>query len=87
MYAFDSYLSEVLEIPFESATLCNEYFSGRSVKKGELLLQEAEICHHNLYVEKGLLRMYSIDKGGKEHIIQFAPEGWLISDRSSLYFN
>jgi CRP-like cAMP-binding protein len=31
--------------------------------------------------------MYSIDKNGKEHIIQFAPESWLISDRSSLYFN
>lgn len=31
--------------------------------------------------------MYSVDKNGKEHIIQFAPESWLISDRSSLYFN
>ena len=31
--------------------------------------------------------MYSIAKNGKEHIIQFAPESWLMSDRSSLYFN
>jgi len=31
--------------------------------------------------------MYSIDKNGKEHIIQFAPENWLIGDRSSLYFS
>jgi len=31
--------------------------------------------------------MFSIDKNGKEHIIQFAPENWLIGDRSSLYFS
>ena len=31
--------------------------------------------------------MLSLDKDGKEHVIQFAPENWLISDRSSLNFN
>jgi len=31
--------------------------------------------------------MFSLDKNGKEHVIQFAPENWLISDRSSLNFN
>jgi CRP-like cAMP-binding protein len=31
--------------------------------------------------------MYSIDNGGKEHIVQFAPEGWLVFDRQSLYMN
>lgn len=87
MYAFEKYLSEVLEIPFDSAALCSEYFKSSSAKKGAFLLNEGEVCHYTFYVEKGLLRMYSIDRGGKEHIIQFAPEGWLISDRSSLYFN
>ena len=55
--------------------------------KNEFLLQEGDVCNATYFVEKGLLRMYSIDKNGKEHIIQFAPEKWLISDRSSLYFN
>jgi CRP-like cAMP-binding protein len=31
--------------------------------------------------------MFSTDRNGKEHIIQFAPEKWLMSDRSSLYFS
>lgn len=31
--------------------------------------------------------MYSISQNGKEHIIQFAPKNWIISDRSSTYFN
>ena len=57
------------------------------VEKGELLLKEGEICRHSFFVEKGLLRYYSIDAKGKEHIIQFAPEGWFVSDRESVYFN
>ncbi|WPC10938.1 cyclic nucleotide-binding domain-containing protein [Riemerella anatipestifer] len=40
-----------------------------------------------VFVENGLLRMYSIDTQGKEHIIQFAPEKWLLSDRNSLFFD
>jgi CRP-like cAMP-binding protein len=39
------------------------------------------------FVEKGLLRMYSIDKVGKEHVIQFAPENWIISDTTSQLLN
>ncbi|MCB0687946.1 MAG: Crp/Fnr family transcriptional regulator, partial [Saprospiraceae bacterium] len=35
---------------------------------------------------KGLLRQFAIDEKGKEHIIQFAPENWFVSDRDSVYF-
>jgi CRP-like cAMP-binding protein len=34
-----------------------------------------------------LLRQYSIDKKGKEHIISFAPENWFVTDRGSAFFN
>ncbi len=33
-----------------------------------------------------MVRFYSIDNEGKEHIIQFAPENWFIGDRGSTYF-
>lgn len=59
----------------------------KEVKKGSFLLMKGEICKHVFFVEKGLIRFYSIDQYGKEHIIQFAPENWLLSDRSSIYFN
>ncbi len=57
------------------------------VKKGEFLIKAGDICHHSFFVESGLLRYYSIDDKGKEHILHFAPEGWFLSDRESLYFN
>ncbi len=82
-----TYLSDILNVPKEAVTTCSTFYHSRKVKKGEFLLREGEICNGTYFVEKGLLRMYSIDKNGKEHIIQFAPETWLISDRSSQFFN
>ena len=82
-----NYLSEVLEIPKEAVATSGDLYTLKKVAKNELLLSEGEICMDTFFVEKGLLRMYSLDRNGKEHIIQFAPEKWLISDRSSLYFN
>jgi CRP-like cAMP-binding protein len=57
------------------------------ISKGNFLLRQGEICKHSFFVESGLLRQYSIDNKGKEHILQFAPETWFISDRGSVYFN
>jgi len=81
------YLSKVFEVLAERLNLCSIHYEIKKIPKGEYLLQYGEICRNTFFVEKGLLRMYSIDKNGKEHIIQFAPENWLIGDRSSLYFS
>jgi CRP-like cAMP-binding protein len=83
----ETYLSEILEIPKEAITTCSGFYVSKKVAKNEFLLREGEICLDTFFVEKGLLRMFSLDKNGKEHVIQFAPENWLISDRSSLNFN
>lgn len=87
MKNIESYLAEILDIPLAEVAKCGTFFSIVKVSKGAILLQEGEVCKYTFFVESGLLRMYSIDRNGKEHIIQFAPEKWLISDRSSLYFN
>ena len=83
----ETYLSEILEIPKDAITTCSGFYVSKKVAKNEFLLREGEICLETFFVEKGLLRMFSLDKNGKEHVIQFAPENWLISDRSSLNFN
>ncbi len=55
--------------------------------KDEFLLRDQESCSHTLFVEKGLLKQYTIDDKGKEHVLHFAPEGWFLVDRQSVYFN
>ena len=57
------------------------------VKKGTVLLKESQICDRAFFVCKGILRCYTVDEMGKDHIIQFASENWWIADRSSFYFD
>ncbi|MEN0050762.1 MAG: Crp/Fnr family transcriptional regulator [Bacteroidota bacterium] len=50
------------------------------VKKGTILQYKGSLNHKVFQVESGLLRSYSIDEKGKEHIFMFASEGWIIAD-------
>lgn len=82
-----TYLKENAGITDEQFVQVSERLKFKEFSKGQFLLREGHVCKHTFYVESGLLRFYSIDHLGKEHIIQFAPEGWFVSDRSSIYFN
>ncbi|HRO74908.1 MAG TPA: Crp/Fnr family transcriptional regulator [Crocinitomicaceae bacterium] len=59
----------------------------KSVNKGTILLRHGEHGNVVFKVLKGCLRSYVIDKSGKEHILQFAPEDWLISDMDGMVNN
>ena len=80
------YASKSVEITPEFIEVMNKYLTEKEVKKGEFLVQPGEIEDNVFFVSKGLLRGYTTDKQGKEHILQFAPENWIISDRSSAFF-
>ncbi|MEZ7941705.1 MAG: Crp/Fnr family transcriptional regulator [Flavobacteriales bacterium] len=54
-----------------------------SVKKGEILQRKGELNSKVYKVRSGLLRSYSLDEQGKEHIFLFAPEDWIIADSSA----
>ena len=84
---FSKHLSDILGVPIGSLDFCSSFSEVKALKKNEVILREGEISDCTFFVEKGLLRMYSIDKLGKEHVIQFAPEGWIISDTTSQLLN
>ena len=56
----------------------------KKVRKRQFLLNAGDVCEYMIFVERGLLRSFSDDKDGSEHTMQFAPEGWWISDMASL---
>lgn len=51
----------------------------KTVKRKELLLTEGDLARHQFFVISGCLRTYTIDAGGKEHVLMFAPEDWWCS--------
>ncbi len=55
----------------------------RQVPKGQVLLRKGDKGREHYFVKSGLLRSYTLDAKGKEHIVMFAPEGWLIGDIGS----
>lgn len=84
---FKSYLLKHAKLTEKEFTQLSSYFTVKKITKGEFLLHKHDICKHSFFVEQGLLRAYTIDDAGKEHVIQFAPENWFITDRSSTFFN
>lgn len=70
------------KVDFSAADLAmiKSKLTPKKLRKRQYLLQEGDTCRFVAFVEKGVLRSYSIDEKGLEHIIQFALEGWLISD-------
>jgi CRP-like cAMP-binding protein len=54
-----------------------------TVKKGEIIQRKGDLNTKRYSVKSGLLRSYSIDEKGKEHIFLFAPEDWMIADSNS----
>jgi CRP-like cAMP-binding protein len=64
----------------EEFPLCTSLMVPKRIRKDAFLLQEGEKPAYLAFVTKGCLRSYTIDRKGQEHIVQFAPEGWWISD-------
>ncbi|OKS85623.1 Crp/Fnr family transcriptional regulator [Mucilaginibacter polytrichastri] len=65
-----------------------EYFVSllqeKSVKRKEFLLEDGHICKYSAFTVSGVLRGYTIDNNGFEHVLSFAPEGWWMADMYSL---
>ena len=51
--------------------------------KKTFLLSEGEICRFELFINKGCIRNYYLDDKGEEVTLQFATEGWWVSDIAS----
>ncbi|MGJ8593920.1 MAG: Crp/Fnr family transcriptional regulator [Aquaticitalea sp.] len=62
------------------------FINVKKVAKGDFLLKQGDICKHSFFVEQGLLRFYALNEEGKENILQFATENWIVSDRGSVFF-
>ena len=56
-----------------------------TLDKGEFLLKAEEKVDDFFYVQNGCLRTYFLDPSGKEHTLQFAINGWWISDYIALF--
>jgi len=77
---FFNKLSKSITLTEADKAVFREHVIVKKLKKRQYLLQEGEICKSVAFVSKGMLRSFLVDEKSNEHIIQFAPENWFISD-------
>lgn len=75
-----SKIDEKINLTDAEKEICKSLFSPKKLRKRQYILQQDDICKNLVFVEKGILRSYSVDDKGNEHILQFALEGWWIAD-------
>jgi CRP-like cAMP-binding protein len=74
---------EKIKLTEEERALSQSFFTPKKLRKKQYLLQEGDPSKYVAFVEKGILRSYTVDDKGGEHIMQFAFEGWWIGDHYS----
>lgn len=87
MKAFDVLRRYLLDrAPFSDNELerIEPYFLPRSLGRGAFLQRAGEPVRHAAFVAQGCLRSFIIDPEGREHILQFCPETWWVSDIAAL---
>ncbi|MNF25976.1 Anaerobic regulatory protein [compost metagenome] len=67
----------------EEQTLFLSLTETKTYKAKTILLKAGEVCTHSFFVTKGILRSYTIDENGVEHVMSFACPGWWIADMYS----
>lgn len=73
-------MNEKISLDAKEQELIKSYLQPKKIRKNQYLLQEGDDCRFVAFVEKGALRQYTLDEDGGVHILQFAIEGWTISD-------
>ena len=76
-------INKYVSLTTEEYEQVERFFTYEKLTKKQLLFREGTHIQHVAFVKSGCLRSYSVDESGIEHILQFAPEGWWITDMLS----
>ncbi len=85
IHQFKAYFQSKIELTDEQFDSISASLKVKKFEKNEIIQFKGDMLKYGFFVGKGLLRSYSIDSKGKEHIIQFAPENWFVSDRNQMH--
>jgi CRP-like cAMP-binding protein len=78
-------LLEKVTLTLDEQEIIKSNFIPKKLRKKQFLLQAGDVCNRITFVGKGVLYTYSTDEKGNQHIIQFAFEGWWITNLYSYF--
>lgn len=80
-------IKEKVSITDEEFEFTKTLFIPKKLRKRQYLLQDGDVCKYTAFVEKGMLRTFTIDEKGNQPILQFSMEGWWVADLYSFLTN
>ena len=80
-------IAKHISLSQEQETYFLSRLENKKIRKKHFLSQEGDLSKGPVFVLQGILRSYTVDQGGLEHVLQFAPPGWWMADMFSLVTN
>ncbi|SFM61522.1 cAMP-binding domain of CRP or a regulatory subunit of cAMP-dependent protein kinases [Algoriella xinjiangensis] len=85
MENYKKHLLNIVHLTEEQWNKIENVLVVKQFKKNEFILVPGEYSEDYFFVESGVIRSYTIDENGKEHVLQFGTENWIVSDRNSAF--
>ncbi len=76
-------ISKYISLSEDESAYFKSKLRERKLKKKQFIIQENQVSESVAFVVSGCLRSYTIDDNGFDHILQFAPPDWWITDMFS----
>jgi CRP-like cAMP-binding protein len=76
-------IKEKVDLSESDIEILKPFFIPKKMRKRQYVLNAGDVCQYITFVEKGMLRSFTVDAEGYEHVVQFAIEGWWVSDVGS----
>lgn len=73
-------VAETISLTGEEFEYAQTLFIPKKLRKKRFLLEDGDPCIYTTFVENGLLRSFTVDDKGNEHILQFGMQGWWVAD-------
>jgi CRP-like cAMP-binding protein len=80
---FEKYLLDRTSLTDGELEQIIQHCQQKRLRKKQYLLETGEVWKYDVFVSRGLLKLYFVDDKGLEHILQFAPENHWTGDRES----
>jgi CRP-like cAMP-binding protein len=80
-----NHIDSIVTLTAEEKEHFKTFFLEKKFRKKQYLAQQGEPCRHLIFVTEGALKAYTTDEKGNNTIMQFAIEGWWITENNSFF--
>ncbi|NMM48294.1 Crp/Fnr family transcriptional regulator [Marinigracilibium pacificum] len=80
-----NHFQELISLSDEEFEYAASFYHQKHFKKHQFVVQEDQLEVPEYFVVSGLVKAYSTNFEGKDHILQFAMEDWWVTDYNAFY--